>query len=79
MSPTLKDALQDSLGEAVMVCDMAKPCKFLSLDSCQKRFQWTHKEVDLAPHPVADLVLMHLESKAWIFFFFFFSQQAGSM
>ena len=31
--------------------------KFSSLDSCQKRFLWTHKEVDLAPHPVIGLVL----------------------
>ena len=36
---------------------MPDPCKFLSLDSCQKRILWTHEEVDLAPHPVAGLVL----------------------
>ena len=36
---------------------MPKPRKFPSLDSCQKRFLWTHKEVDLAPHPVVGLVL----------------------
>ena len=30
---------------------------FLSLDSCQKRLLWIHKEVDLAPHPVVGLVL----------------------
>ena len=35
-----------------MACDMPEPCKFPCLDSCQKRFLWTHKEVDLAPHPV---------------------------
>ena len=40
-----------------MACDMLKPCKFLFLGSCQKRFLWTHKEVDLALHPVAGLVL----------------------
>ena len=40
-----------------MACDMPKPCKFPSLDSCQKRFLWIHKEVDVAPHPVAGLVL----------------------
>ena len=44
-------------GEAVVACDMPEPCKFPSLDSCQKGFMWTHKEVDLAPHPVTDLVL----------------------
>ena len=36
---------------------MPEPCKFSSLDSCQKRFLWTHKEVDLALHPVVGLVL----------------------
>ena len=44
--PTLKDALKDGFGEAVVACDMPEPCKFPSLDSCQKRFLWTHKEVD---------------------------------
>ena len=33
-----------------MACDMPEPCKFLSFDSCWKRFLWTHKEVDLVPH-----------------------------
>ena len=36
---------------------MPKPCKFPSLDSCQKRFLWNHKEVDLTPHPVISFVL----------------------
>ena len=40
-----------------MGCDIPKPCKFLSLDSCQWRFLWTHKEADLALHPVIGLVL----------------------
>ena len=35
-----------------MACDRSEPCKFPSLDSCQKRFLWTHKEVDLVPHVV---------------------------
>ena len=43
-------------GEAAVACDMAEPCKFPSLDSCQKRILWTYKWVDLAPHPVVDLV-----------------------
>ena len=30
-------------------------CKFSSPDSCQKRFLWTHKEVDLVLHPVVGL------------------------
>ena len=50
--PILHGALRDGLGEALMVCDMQEPSKFLFLDSCQKRFLWTHKEVDLALHPV---------------------------
>ena len=40
-----------------MACDMPEPCKFLSCDSCQKRFLWTHKEDNLAPQPVVGLVL----------------------
>ena len=38
-----------------MTC--SKPCNFPTLDSCQKRFLRTHKEVGLAPHPVVGLVL----------------------
>ena len=40
-----------------MACDMPEPCKFPSLDSCQKRFLWINKEVDLAPHPVLGVML----------------------
>ena len=40
-----------------MACDMPEPCTFPSRDSYQKRFLWTHKEVDLASHPVIGLVL----------------------
>ena len=36
---------------------MPEPCKFPSIGSCQKSFPWTHKEVDLAPHPAFGLVL----------------------
>ena len=36
---------------------MPEPCKFTSLDSCQKGFLWTHKGVDLALHPVTGLVI----------------------
>ena len=36
---------------------MTELCKFPSLDCCQKRFRWTHKEFDLAPYPVVGLVL----------------------
>ena len=45
------------VGEAVTVCDMPEPRKCPSLGSCQKRFLWTHKEVDPAPHPVVGLML----------------------
>ena len=34
-----------------------EPRKIPSVASCQKRFLWTHKEVDLASHPVVGLVL----------------------
>ena len=57
MSLTLQGALKDGFGKAVMACDMTKPCKLLFLGSCQKRFLWTHKGVDLALHPVVGLVL----------------------
>ena len=40
-----------------MACDMPEPCRFPSLESCQKRFVWTHKEIDLAPLPVVGLEL----------------------
>ena len=40
-----------------MACDMSEPCRFRSLDSCQKSCLWTHKEVDFAPHTVGGLVL----------------------
>ena len=35
---TLQGALKDGFGKAVMAFDTHEPCKFLSLDSCQKRF-----------------------------------------
>ena len=56
-SPNLQGALKDGFGEAVVACDMPEPGKFPSLDSCQKRFPWTHKEVHLAPYPVVGLML----------------------
>ena len=50
--PTLQGALKYCLGEAVALCNMPEPCKFVSLATCQKRFRWTYKEVDLTSHPV---------------------------
>ena len=38
VSPTLQGGLKDGFGEAVVVCAMLEPCKFPSLDGCQKRF-----------------------------------------
>ena len=59
-----------------------------SLDSCQKRFLWIHKEIDHAPHPDIGLVLQVGDAEKFplalgfgsldpFFFFFFQSQQAG--
>ena len=45
--PTLQGALKDDFGEAVLARDMLKLCKFLSLDSFQRRLLWAHKEVSL--------------------------------
>ena len=86
-SPTLHRALKNVFGEAVVACDMPEPCKFPSLDSCQRRFLWTHKEADLAPHPVVGLVLQVGDAEKFpktlgfenLDPFFFFSQQAGSL
>ena len=39
-----------------MARDMPEPCEFPSFDSCQKKFLWTNKEVDLPQHPVVGLV-----------------------
>ena len=58
---------------------------FPSLNNCQKRLLWTHKEVDLAPHSVVDLVLQIGDVKKFPQALglksldpFFQSQQAGS-
>ena len=68
-----------------MVSDMPELCKFLSLDSCQKSFLWTHKKV-LAPYLVIGLMLQVGEAvtfpKALGFESlgpFFQNQRAGAM
>ena len=75
--PTLQGAPKDGFGEAIVAWDMPEPCKFPSLDSCQTRFLWTHKEVDLVLHAVVSLVLkegdrrsflLHLDQKPGSFF-----------
>ena len=55
--PPPQGALKDGVGEVGVARDMLEPYEFPFLDSCQKIFLWTHKEVDLAPHPVVSLVL----------------------
>ena len=54
---------------------MPKPCKFLSLDRCQKRFLWklillcTRLLVLCSKKKMWRSFLKHLVSKAWILFF----------
>ena len=85
-SPTLQGAQDDAFGEAVVKCNIPGPCNFTSNDSGQKRFLWTHKNVDLAPHSVVSLVLHVGDMKKFHQAHgfknldpFFQSQQAGSM
>ena len=67
---------EEESGEAVVACDISEQCKFQSLDSRQKRFLWTHKEADLAPHQVISLVFQemrrsvprHSVLKVWVLF-----------
>ena len=56
-SPTIQSALKDVFLEAVVACDMTRPCKFPSLNSYQKRLLWTHKEVDLVSNQAVGLVV----------------------
>ena len=46
-----------------MVRDMPEPCEFPSLDSCQKRFFWARKEVDVALHPFAAFLLQERDAE----------------
>ena len=77
------NCLEGWFGEAVVACDMPEPCKFPSLDGCQKRF---HKEIDLTPHPAVGLVLQVGDAEKFpqalgfeSLDSFFQSQHAGSM
>ena len=54
-SSAFQGALKDGFGEAVVAHYVPEPCECPSLDSCQKRFRWAHKEIDLASHPVIGL------------------------
>ena len=63
----------------------ARTMKFSSLDRCQKRFLWTHREVAIAQHPVVGLLLQVGVTEKFPHAFGFesldplFSQQTGSM
>ena len=85
-SPALQGVPKNGFGEAVVACDMPEPCQFPSLDSCQKRLQWTHEEADLPSHPVVGLVFQVGDAEKFPKAFgfespdpFFQSQQARSM
>ena len=45
VSSTPQGALRNGFEEAVLARDKPKPSEFPSLDSCQKKFLWVHKEV----------------------------------
>ena len=49
-----------------MATDMPELCKTPPLDSCQKRFLWTHVGVDLAQHPFVGLVLQVEDAKTTV-------------
>ena len=49
--------------EKILACDIPESNKFPALDSCHKRFLWTHKAVDLTPHPVVGLVFQVGDTK----------------
>ena len=85
ISSAYQGALKDGFGRAVVACDMPELCKFPSLDSC-RMFLWTHKEVDLASHPVVGFVLQVGDTEKFNHALgferldpFSQSQQAGSM
>ena len=61
-SPTFQGAPKDDFREAVVVHDMPEPRQLPSLDSCQERFPWAHKEAGLAPHSVVGIVLQVVET-----------------
>ena len=83
VSPTLQGALTNGFGEVVVKCSMAcswlESCTFLSLDSCQKRFLWTHKKVGLAPQFWVRSKKHHAKRAFKIFtqFYTFWGQLAG--
>ena len=73
-----------AIAEAILMLTSAEQVP--SFHSFQKRFLWTHKEVDLSLYPVIGLVLQvgDVENFPQTLGFenldpFFFSQQAGSL
>ena len=68
-----------------MASDTPEPRNLPSLDSCQKRFLWTHEGIDLAPLQVVGLVLQIGDAEKFPHALgfetrdpFFQSEQAGS-
>ena len=57
-SPTLKGALKDGFGEAVVASDMIKPCKFPSLNKEKTDFQ---NENELTQNKVRSVVCVSVE------------------
>ena len=77
-STTLQAVLKDGFGDTFMTLDMPEPCKYLSLDSCQKRLLWPITRQLILFH-IKSLVLCskeemqrsflgHLVSKSWSLF-----------
>ena len=78
-SPTLQGVLKDGFGKPVVAHGMPEPFKFPSLDSCQKTFLWTDKEVDIASQYQggdAERFSQALDLESWVLFS---DQQAGSV
>ena len=76
--PPSQVVLKDGFVDTVMMLDMPEPCKYLSLDSCQKRLLWPTTRQLILFH-IKSLVLCskeemqrsflrHLVSKAWSLF-----------
>ena len=56
-SAILQGALKDGFLDAVVACNMPKPCKCLSPDSRQKKVLVAHQELHLPPHRIVCFVL----------------------
>ena len=56
-SPSLHGALKEGFREAVVARDMPEPYTYPPRGTCQERLLWTHKEFEVALHPVVGLEL----------------------